>query len=130
MVLATTRVRLIDLPDALEGEAAHSVSLELENLDPADGASYLVHLGVLGPSEELRAASVAYENHALALTQLGTYLVTFCDGDIPRRADIRGLEVEETKPGKHARKVIVTGQLCADVCGRAGARYSAGSGIF
>jgi tetratricopeptide (TPR) repeat protein len=104
MVLATTRVRLIDVPD----EAPHSLSLDLENLEPADGARYLEHLGVLGPEDELRAASVAYENHALALTLLGTYLVTFCDADIRRLADIRELQVDETKPGRHARKVMAS----------------------
>jgi tetratricopeptide (TPR) repeat protein len=108
MVLATTRVRLIDVPDALADEAPRSVSLDLENLEPADGARYLAHLGVLGAEEELRAASVAYENHALALTLLGTYLVTFCEARIERRADIRELQVDGTKPGRHARKVMAS----------------------
>jgi hypothetical protein len=108
MVLATTRVRLIDVPDALADEAPHSLSLDLENLEPADGARYLAHLGVRGPEDELRAASVAYENHALALTLLGTYLATFCEAKIERRADIRELQVDETKPGRHARKVMAS----------------------
>jgi tetratricopeptide (TPR) repeat protein len=108
MVLATTRVRLVDIADALPDEAPHSLSLDLENLDPADGARYLAHLGVRGPEDELRTASEAYENHALALTLLGTYLVTFCDADIRRRADIRELQVDEIKPGRHAREVMAS----------------------
>jgi hypothetical protein len=108
MVLATTRVRLIDVPDALADEAPHALSLDLENLEPVDGARYLAHLGVLGPEDELRAASEAYENHALALTLLGTYLVTFCEGRIERRADIRELQVDEIKPGRHAREVMAS----------------------
>jgi len=108
MVLATTRVRLIDVPDALADEVPNSLSLDLENLDPTDGARYLEHLGVRGPEDELRAASEAYENHALALTLLGTYLVTFCEARIERRADIRELQVGETRPGKHARKVMAS----------------------
>jgi len=108
MVLATTRVRLIDVPDALADEAPHSLSLDLENLYPVDGARYLKHLGVRGDEQELRAASEAYENHALALTLLGTYLVSFCDADIRRRADIRELQVDEIKPGRHARKVMAS----------------------
>lgn len=108
LVLATTRVRLTDVPDALPDEAPHSLSLDLENLDPADGARYLAHLGVRGPDDELRAASEAYDNHALALTLLGTYLVTFCDADIRRRADIRELQVTDIKPGRHARKVMAS----------------------
>jgi tetratricopeptide (TPR) repeat protein len=108
MVLVTTRVRLIDVPDALPDEVPHSLSLDLENLSPADGARYLEHLGVRGPVDELRAASEGYENHALALTLLGTYLVTFCEADIRRRADIRELQVDETKAGRHARKVMAS----------------------
>src|ERR1035437_6355831 len=73
LVLATTRVRLTDVPD-----------------------------------DELRAASEAYENHALALTLLGTYLVTFCEADIRRRVDIHELEVPDIKPGRHARRVIAS----------------------
>src|ERR1017187_2337984 len=99
LVLATTRVRLTDVPD----DKPQALSLDLENLAPADGARYLAHLGVRGPGDELRAASEAYENHALALTLLGTYLVTFCEADIGRRTDIRELEVKEIKPGRHAR---------------------------
>src|ERR1035437_6937426 len=104
LVLATTRVRLTDVPD----DKPQALSLDLENLAPADGARYLAHLGVRGPEDELRAASEAYENHALALTLLGTYLVTFCDADIRRRADIRELEVPDIKPGRHARKVMAS----------------------
>src|ERR1017187_8571634 len=104
VVLATTRVRLTDVPD----DEPHALSLDLENLAPADGARYLAHLGVRGPEDELRAASEAYENHALALTLLGTYLVTFCEADIRRRADIRELEVPDIKPGRHARKVMAS----------------------
>ena len=108
MVLATTRIRLTDFADALPGETPHSLSRDLENLDPADGARYLAHLGVLGQDHELRAASSDYENHALALTLLGTYLVTFLKGDIRQRTDIPILQVDETKPGKHARKVMAS----------------------
>jgi tetratricopeptide (TPR) repeat protein len=108
MVLATTRVRLVDVADALADEVPHALSLDLENLNPADGARYLAHLGVRGPEDELRTASEAYENHALALTLLGTYLVTFCDADIRRRADISELQVDEIKPGRQARKVMAS----------------------
>jgi tetratricopeptide (TPR) repeat protein len=85
-----------------------SLSLDLENLEPADGARYLEHLGVRGPEDELRAASEAYDNHALALTLLGTYLVTFCEAKIERRTDIRELQVDETRSGRHARKVMAS----------------------
>ena len=103
LVLCTTRVGLRDLQ--LEDPIVRS--LDLENLDPSNGARYLAHLGVRADDEsELRAASESYGNHALALTLLGTYLATFCGGDIRRRTDIRELQVAETAPGQHARKVM------------------------
>jgi tetratricopeptide (TPR) repeat protein len=104
MALVTTRVRLADLLD----DPPHAISLDLENLAPADGARYLAHLGVRGPEEELCEASEAYGNHALALTLLGTYLVTFCEADIRRRADTREFEVDDTQPGRHARHVMAS----------------------
>jgi tetratricopeptide (TPR) repeat protein len=104
MVVATTRVRLTDVPD----DPPHTLSLDLEDLAPAAGAQYLAHLGVNGPEDELRAASEGYQNHALSLTMLGTYLVTFCESDVRRRADIRELQVDETKPGRHARKLMAS----------------------
>lgn len=102
MILITTRVKLSDIPD----DRPSVLSLDLDNLDPADGARYLKHLGVVGEGAELRDASEAYGNHALAITLLGTCLVTFCQGDIRRRSDIGELQVMDTKPGKHARKVM------------------------
>jgi hypothetical protein len=56
--------------------------------------------------EELREASTAYANHALALTLLGTYLVDFCDKDVRRRIEIPKLMVDELKAGVHARHVM------------------------
>ena len=102
MVLVTTRVRLTDIPD----DAPRSVSLDLENLDPADGARYLAYLGVRGEEDELRRASEEYWNHALAITLLGTYLADFCGGDIRRRVEIPELMVEDAEHGAHARRVI------------------------
>jgi hypothetical protein len=104
MVLCTTRLRLTDVPD----EDPRALSRDLDNLDPEDGARYLRFLGVRGPQDELREASEAYGNHALALTLLGTYLVTFREGDIQYWVDIRQLQDEEIGPGRHARKVMAS----------------------
>ena len=98
LVLVTTRVRLTDISD--------DTRIDLENLSPADGALYLKHLGIQGTDDERRAASQAYGNHALALTLLGTYLKTFCQSDIRRRTDIKDLETDLLKPGRHAHKVM------------------------
>lgn len=100
LVLVTTRIRLSGIPD--------DKPIDLENLTPGIGARYLKHLGIQGTDDELRQASKGYGNHALALTLLGTYLKTFCQSDIRRRADIKELYTELTKPGRHARKVMAS----------------------
>jgi tetratricopeptide (TPR) repeat protein len=102
LVVCTTRVRINDVPD----DPPRAQSIDLDNLDPAHGAEYLSHLGVEGEEEELREASKAYGNHALALTLLGTYLVDFCDKDVRRRIEIPKLMVDEVKAGAHARHVM------------------------
>lgn len=89
LAVCTTRVAM-DLPEA--------VALDLDNLTPKQGTEYLGFLKVEGTGEELQKASKEYGNPALALTLLGTYLADFCDGDILRRFEIRGLTREEGSP--------------------------------
>jgi tetratricopeptide (TPR) repeat protein len=100
LLLVTTRVRLTDIAD--------DTPIDLDNLSPGDGALYLKHLGIDGDDDELRDASESYDNHALALTLLGTYLKTFCQSDVRRRTDIKELETDLTKPGRQARKVMAS----------------------
>lgn len=100
LVLVTTRVRLTDITD--------DNPLSLDNLSSADGADYLKSLGVQGSDDELRAASEAYDNHALALTLLGTYLKTFCQSDVRRRTDIKDMGTDLTAPGRHVRKMMAS----------------------
>ena len=102
LVLCTTRVRITDLPD----DAPAVLSIDLDNLDPADGGRYLRHLQVVGPDDELEAASGEFGNHALALTLLGTYLVAFSEADIRRRGEIPDLFDSETRHGAHAWRVM------------------------
>lgn len=98
LVLCTSRVTLADLPDV--------PPLELDNLTEADGARYLDEkFGVHGSEEDLRAASKAYGNHALALTLLGTYLKRY-GGDVTRRFEIDDLPNPAGKPGDHAKRVM------------------------
>ncbi len=98
LVLCTSRVTLADLPDV--------PPLELDNLTEADGARYLREkFKVHGSEEDLRAASNAYGNHALALTLLGSYLQDH-NGDLSRRFEIDDLPESDTKPGRHARRVM------------------------
>ena len=101
LVVCTTRLRM-DIPD----DPPRALSLDLDNLTPAQGAEYLRHLKVEGTDEELQQASREYWNHALALTLLGTYLTDFCGADIRRRVEIPKLMVEETREGAHASRVI------------------------
>ncbi len=101
LVLCTTRVRL-DLPD----DPPRVLSVDLDNLTPENGAEYLRHLGVHGEPQELEQASKNSDNHALALTLLGTYLVDFLHGDIRRRVEIRELMVDEAKYGPHAQRMM------------------------
>ncbi len=97
-MLCTSRVPLADLADV--------PPLELENLTEADGAQYLREkFKVHGSEEDLRAASKAYGNHALALTLLGAYLQDH-HGDISRRFEIEELPESDTKPGRHSRRVM------------------------
>lgn len=101
LVLVTSRVRLTDIAD--------DNRITLENLSSLDGARYLRHLGIQGAEDELRAASDTYDNHALAITLLGTYLKIFYHPpDVRHHADIKDLETDLTKPGRHARKVMAS----------------------
>ena len=104
MVLITTRVELTDLPQ----DRPKVFSKNLDDLQPADGAKYLAHLKVQGPEDEREQASEEYGNHALALTLLGTYLTTFCNADIRRRDEIQDLQSQDTRPGRHARRVMAS----------------------
>ncbi|MEZ5357124.1 MAG: toll/interleukin-1 receptor domain-containing protein [Bryobacteraceae bacterium] len=102
MVLCSTRIRLVDVPDD-----AAAVSVDLDNLDPGDGAQYLRFLGVEGSDRELRNASADYGNHALALTLLGTYIKRR-GGAISIRHDLRALPLNDKRPGRHARQVMAS----------------------
>jgi hypothetical protein len=57
----------------------------LEALSPSAGAELLGELGVWGAREELEAASVELEGHALSLSLIGTYLDTVYAGDVRKR---------------------------------------------
>jgi hypothetical protein len=102
LAVCTTRFRINDIPDDLP----RAQSKDLDDLDPEHSAEYLRHLGVVGTEEELREASAAYANHALALTLLGTYLTDFCEKDVRRRIEIPKLIVDEVRAGAHARHVM------------------------
>jgi hypothetical protein len=75
------------------------------NLSPDAGALYLQSLGVQGDNAELSQASAEFDNHPLALTLLGRYIVARRGGDIRKRDTIPSLFAERTKGG-HARRIL------------------------
>ncbi len=104
LCVITTRARLSDLA-GLESTTAPWV--DLENLQPADGAKLLEAFGVDGSDKERQAASTEFGGHALALTLLGTLLRDACESDIRRRREIGRLTAESTDGG-HARRVMTS----------------------
>ncbi len=102
LCVISTRARVSDL---LQYEKTTCPRIELDVLDPDDGARLLESLGVEGTHQERRAASVEFGGHALALTLLGTLLRDRWAGDIRRRKEIGELENEITQ-GDHARRVM------------------------
>ena len=97
LAIVTSRQRLAELT-AHEGKAVRH--LDVQTLEPADGAELLTSLGVTGPEEEMREASEEMKGHAFGLVLLGRYLVEVTgDSDINKRdqvklldADVRGSE--------------------------------------
>jgi tetratricopeptide (TPR) repeat protein len=102
LCICTSRQPLTDLED-FTGTGAEQISLE--NLTAEAGAAYLKELNVAGTEGELRAASDDFDGHALALTLLGRYLITACDGDVRKRDTIPSL-FGERKKGGHARRIM------------------------
>ncbi len=101
LCICTSRQPLNDLEKTCRG----MLTICLEDLTPDAGAEYLELLGAHGLEEELREASIEFGNHALALTLLGKYISTECDGDIRRRDTIPHL-IQEPEQGQHARRVL------------------------
>jgi tetratricopeptide (TPR) repeat protein len=99
LCVCTSRLPLSDLDNA------GTLVIDLDNLTPEFGAQYLETLGVEGPDEELQRASADFDNHALALTLLGSYLVNRRDKDVFQRDTIPSL-FDEPKKGGHARRIL------------------------
>ena len=102
LCVITTRARVTDLAHL---ESTTCPRVDLEQLDPPDGARLLASLGVQGPEDELRAGSEAFGGHALALTLLGTFLRDACGGDVRRSGEIGPL-AHQIEHGGHARRVM------------------------
>jgi hypothetical protein len=103
LCICTSRLPLTDLDIYAPGRV---LKLDLEDLDPKDGAEYLGTLGVKGDERSLREASEQFGNHALALTLLGSYLVEYCRRRVDGWHQIPSIPVGTTKPLGHARRVM------------------------
>jgi tetratricopeptide (TPR) repeat protein len=101
LCVCTSRLPLADLEDY--GNAG-LLSIDLDNLTPESGGEYLKQLGVEGSEEELRQASVDFDNHALALTLLGNLLV-MRHSHVSKRDTIPSL-FDEPKRGGQARRIL------------------------
>lgn len=102
LCVVTTREHVADL-DNFADKTARQESLDV--LSVAVGARLLKKLGVKGPLKERKEASKAFGNHALALTLLGKYLGTACDGDVRRHTEVSLLDADNVQGG-HARRVM------------------------
>ena len=102
LCVITTRAAVRDLADY---ESTTCPKIDLEQLEPADGARLLEALGVRGTPEERETASEEFGGHALALTLLGSFLRDARAGDVRCRRDIGPL-VHEMEHGGHARQVM------------------------
>lgn len=102
LCVITTRQQVADLAAY---ETTTAPKIELEKLEPPDGAKLLEFLGVKGTPEELQEASKEFGGHALALTLLGTWLRDAYAGDVRKWREIGPLEHELTEGG-HARRVM------------------------
>ena len=99
LCVCTSRLPLSDLDNA------GTLVIDLDNLTPEFGAQYLKALGAKGPEEELQRASADFDNHALALTLLGSFLVNNRDGDVFQRDTLPSL-FKEAKQGGRARRIL------------------------
>ncbi len=82
LLLVTTRLKV---PDLKGTQAPAVITRPLTRLDAHAGVGLLKALGVDGKFEELKALVEDLRGHALALSQIGTFLAKFHDGDIRRR---------------------------------------------
>jgi hypothetical protein len=103
LCVVTTRERIADL----ESFPQTAPQVSLVTLSPEAGAELLRQLRVKGKDSELRAASIEFGGHALALALLGTYLRDVCKGDVRRRGEVPLLDEGADEDG-HARRVLTS----------------------
>jgi len=102
LCIVTTRCAVKDIESTV-GKSTKEIFLE--NLDEISGSALLKQLGVVGTEKELRATSLKFSGHALALNLLGSYLDTVHNGEV-RRQDLVPSLYKDEENGSHARNVM------------------------
>ncbi|MCP4148569.1 MAG: tetratricopeptide repeat protein [bacterium] len=101
LCIVTTRLKVRDLEYAPE----KSRQIALPPFQPETGAQLLSQLGVKGTTPQLEEAAKEFDNHALPVNLVGSYLVSAHQGDIDKLNVIPALQGED-KTGCHARRVL------------------------
>jgi tetratricopeptide (TPR) repeat protein len=97
LVVCTSRVPLAEVP------ARRILTINLQSLSPTEGVEYLRAMGVTGPDDELRDASIQFGNNVLALQLLGNYLRESFDGDVRRRSAVASRVLDGLRRGKQIK---------------------------
>ena len=105
LCLVTSRQPVIELRARL---GATIIQQSLDHLHRDDGAALLREVfQVVGPDEEMKAASEEFRGHAYSLMLLGSYLKTATEHhDIRRRREVVLLD-EDPEHGNHAQNMFV-----------------------
>ena len=100
LCIITTRQPVADVAHHL---AINARELRLAGLPDDDGAALLRQYGVVGPEQELHAASKEFGGHPLALHLLGTYLRDVFGGDVGKRNKVELLDPANGESGQAIR---------------------------
>lgn len=103
LCVITTRVTVTDLRD-MEPAAVRQV--DMENLNPDDGAELLRRAGVKGSDVECRRAAIDFGGHCLALTLLASYLTD--RSELVTNRDQIGPLINDARRGGQARRVMAS----------------------
>lgn len=89
----------------LEGCGAER--LDVDPLQPEEGARILQELGVKGSSADREQVANEWQGHSLSLTLVGTYVRDVWDGDLSRRTELETV-LDEEQHGKTAAGILAS----------------------
>jgi hypothetical protein len=88
LIVVTTRLKV---PDLAGRPAPAVINERLRPIPTADGVELIRTIGVHGKYEEMKALVEDLSGHAIALTQVATWLKNFRDGDVRCRDELPSL---------------------------------------